>query len=64
MLYNLTKTFLQDNEKITIREVIAQEFEKYAKSIREMKWITWKQWQKDRNNAICPNCGKRNFDID
>ena len=46
------------------REVIAQEFEKYAERIRDMKWVTWEQWQKDRKMAVCPNCGAKDFDID
>ena len=56
--------FLKQNGPISTREVIAQEFEKFAKRIRNMKWITYEQWEKDRKTAICPNCGSRNFDID
>lgn len=28
------------------------------------KWWTWESWQKDRDKAVCPKCGKRDFDID
>lgn len=56
--------FIADNGRISTREVIAQEFEKYADRIRKMKWVTEEQWQKDKDNAYCPNCAARNFDID
>ena len=56
--------FLKENGSISRREVIAREFEKFAGRIREMQWVTWEQWQKDRETAVCPVCGERNFDID
>ena len=56
--------FLKENGPISRREVIAQEFEKFAKRIRTMKWITYEQWEKDRKSAVCPNCGQKAFDID
>ena len=34
------------------------------KNIQHMKWWTWKSWKKARDNAVCPKCGERNFDID
>lgn len=34
------------------------------KNIKRMKWWTWKSWKKTRDNAVCPKCGLRNFDID
>ena len=34
------------------------------KNFRNMKWITFKQWKRDSNIAVCPKCGDRNFDID
>jgi len=56
--------FLAENGPISKREVIAREFENFAQRIREMKWVTWEQWKKDRDFAVCPKCGDRNFDID
>lgn len=56
--------FIKDIGAISTREVIAQEFEKFANRIREMKWITYEQWQKDKDTAVCPMCGERDFDID
>jgi hypothetical protein len=32
--------------------------------LRNMKWFTWESWKKDKDIAVCPNCGKRDFDID
>jgi len=34
------------------------------KVFREMKWWTYNSWKRDRDNAVCPKCGKRAFDID
>ena len=56
--------FLAENGPISTREVIAREFEKYAKNIRNMPWITEEQWRRDKDEAVCPKCGERNFDID
>jgi hypothetical protein len=28
------------------------------------KWKTWEGWKKARDTAVCPKCGRRNFDID
>lgn len=56
--------FIKENGNISRREVIAKEFEGYAKRIRGMKWITMEQWERDKDAAVCPKCGARNFDID
>ncbi|MHC4158888.1 MAG: hypothetical protein ACYSSO_07390 [Planctomycetota bacterium] len=56
--------FLQENGPITYREVIAREYEKFAKRIRCMKWVTWEQWQREKVTAVCPKCGAQDFDID
>lgn len=56
--------FLAENGPITTREVLAREYEKFARRIREMKWITWEHWQREKDVAVCPKCGARNFDID
>jgi len=56
--------WLKDEGYVSTREVLARQYEKYAKRIRNMKWVTWEQWQKDKDTAVCPQCGERNFDID
>lgn len=56
--------FLKNNGPITTREVIAREYENFAKRIREMKWVTYEQWIREKDNAVCPKCGAKNFDID
>jgi hypothetical protein len=58
--------FIRENGDISRREVIAREFEKFARRIRSSKWLTWEQWKRDYDNgtAVCPKCGERNFDID
>ena len=55
--------FLQDNGPITTREVIARLYEKFARRIREMAWITYEQWEKEPNK-VCPKCGSSELDID
>lgn len=57
--------FLRKNGPLTTREVVAREYEKYAKRIREMKWITWDDFRNDKEeNKICPQCGSDDLDID
>lgn len=59
--------FVRENGLITTREVIAQEYEKFAKRIREMKWVSYEDFRKDQaaGIAVCPKCGsKDDFDID
>jgi len=56
--------FIKEYGPISRREVIAQNFEKFANRIREMKWVTYEQWEKDKESAVCPQCGKKDFDID
>ncbi len=41
---------------ITYKEVIAQEYERKAKNIRNMKWTTFQQYKNDPNKQ-CPMCG-------
>ena len=41
------------------------EIVKDLKVALEMKWYTYEAWKKDYDGgAVCPKCGKRNFDID
>ena len=40
------------------------EIVKDIKNAWNMKWKTWKSWKRDRETAVCPQCGNRNFDID
>jgi len=34
------------------------------KKLFTQKWWTIKSWNKAKATAVCPDCGKRNFDID
>ena len=55
--------FLCENGPITLREVLAREYERFARRIRSMRWITFEQWKSDLNK-VCPNCGSTNLDTD
>lgn len=57
------KEFVANKGAITTREVIAREYEKFAKRIRKMKWITENDFRKDPNK-LCPECGSEELDID
>ncbi len=57
--------FIKFHGNITTREMIALEYEKFARRIREMKWITYEDFKKDKGIAKCPKCGSStDFDID
>ena len=56
--------FLHNNGPISTREVIAREYERFAKRIREMKFVTYEQWIAEKDEAVCPKCGAQDFDID
>ena len=65
---NLDKQFTDDAQfviergPITTREVIAQEYEKFANRIRKMKWVTAEEFYNDPNKT-CPLCNDH-LDID
>lgn len=40
------------------------ELVKEWKIFRNQKWWTYKSWLRNKDIAMCPKCGKRNFDID
>jgi len=63
-LFSKDSQFLREFGPISTREIIAKEYDKYAQRIRGMKWITREQWDRDKDTAVCPKCGDRNFDID
>ena len=59
--------FIKENGNITTREVLAREYEKFAKRIRNMMWVTQEDFNRDYKAGIakCPKCGCSNeFDID
>jgi hypothetical protein len=55
--------FVKRNGNISTREVVAREYEKYAKRIRTMKWITWEAFKADPYK-VCPACDNTQLDID
>lgn len=58
--------FVAQNGPITIREVVARECEKAARNIREIKWRTFEEFEKDPEKK-CPKCGasgRENWNID
>ena len=61
------KYLCEEKLDITQREVIAREYEKYARGIRSMKWVTWESFKEawiDGKWPLCPKCGKNDLDID
>ena len=44
--------------------VLWWELKKSIRSVRDMKWWTWKSWRRHAEGAVCPQCKERNFDID
>lgn len=55
--------FVRVNGPITTREVLAREYEKFARRIRGMRWVTYEQFKADPNK-VCPKCGSDDLDID
>jgi len=52
--------FIKERGNLSRREVIAQELEKHAETIRKMKILT----NEEANTAMCPNCGEERVCID
>lgn len=46
------------------REMLAREFEKQARRIRQMKYRTFEEYKQMNPERICPNCGEKQLDID
>jgi hypothetical protein len=49
--------------EINVLEYIAWELEHKAKNIRNMHWLTTKEFRDDPNRC-CPKCGSKHLDID
>lgn len=49
---------------VTRQELLAYEFERCARNIREMVYRTFEEYKEKNPDGICPQCGQRNFDID
>lgn len=62
-LFSDDTEFLRENGPLTAREVIAREYEKFARRIREMKWVTYQSFKNDPDK-VCPSCGSADLDID
>lgn len=56
--------FISQNGNITLREVIAREYERKARHIRNMVYRTEKEFRDENPNGICPACHQRTLDID
>lgn len=57
----------QDTKGMTYREVIAREMKNGAEQILHMKWATYEDYKKAKEEGIakCPKCGSsKDFDID
>ena len=62
-LFTDDSQFLAENGPITTREVLAREYEKFARRIRTMKWVTYEEF-KAEPHKVCPKCGSKDLDID
>jgi len=56
--------FIKEHGNITMREVIAQEFERHARKVRNMAYRTEKEFREKNPKKKCPKCGKQELDID
>lgn len=66
-LFTDDSQFIKENGSITTREVLAREYEKFARRIREMKWVSYEDFKRDKDSGMakCPRCGSsKDFDID
>ena len=52
------------NQVITTQELLAYEFERSAKAIRDMRYRTFEEFKAKNPEGICPQCGKKELDID
>jgi hypothetical protein len=59
----LDKLGMYDDRFLTTREVIARAYERFARRIREMQWVTYQDFQNEPNK-VCPRCGADKLDID
>ena len=62
--FSTDRMFIKENGNITLREVIAQQFERVAKRIRNMKYRTLEEFKEKNPERICPVCGNKTLDID
>jgi len=49
--------------KVKVTDLLAYEFDQAAKRIKNMHWLTEKDY-KDELNKVCPNCGFTDLRID
>lgn len=52
------------DQVVTRQELLAYEFEKHARVIRDMVYRTEKEFKEKNPDWICPKCGKKELDID
>ena len=55
--------FVSMNGRIYTRELIAREYQKYAKRIQNMRWMTYEDFKNDPDKK-CPMCGSKELNID
>ena len=46
------------------KEYVVRKLQLTSQSVANMRWKTEDEWKVDRENAVCPCCGARDFDID
>jgi hypothetical protein len=56
--------FIKNNGDISLREVVARDFERKARLIREMKYRTLEEFKKNNPERKCPVCKQKTLDID
>jgi len=50
--------------EIESRMYVSRALVRIGMEIRNMKWKTEEDWLRERETAVCPNCGAQDFDID
>ena len=57
--FSIDSEFINDHGMISHREFIAREFEKWAKKIRAMKWVTEEEYKAKNPTHLCPRCKEK-----
>jgi hypothetical protein len=46
------------------KDFVARKLQLMSQSVSNMRWKTEDEWKAERDTAVCPCCGARDFDID